>query len=179
MLAADAFWLGDPGQAIAAIVVFLLLLAVLGKWAWKPIVKQLQLREESIAKQIDDAQRRQKEAQDLLDQYKAQLAAARKEVEELLSRGRREAAQAREQIIASARDEGQKAIDRAGEDIEQAKRKALRELYETTASLAVDVAGKIIRKSLQPQDYRDLVEQSLQEIRSGAAGVSWPRSGAD
>jgi F-type H+-transporting ATPase subunit b len=177
-LASDSNFTGDAGQSIAAIVVFLLLLVVLGKWAWKPIVKQLQLREDSIANQIQEAQRRQKEAQELLEQYKAQLAAAQKEVEELLSRGRREAAQAREQIVAAARDEGQKAIDHAGEDIEQAKRTALRELYETTAMLAVDVAGKIIKKTLQPQDHRDLVEQSLQEIRSRAGDMSSP-SGAN
>ena len=178
-LAAEEFTYGNAGEAVAAIVIFLLLLVVLGKWAWKPIVKQLQMREESISGQIQEAQRRQKEAQELLDQYKAQLAAAQKEVEELLSQGRREAAQAREQIVAAAQEEGKKAIDRAGEDIEQAKRTALRELYETTATLAVDVAGKIIRKTLQPQDHRDLVEQSLQEIRLRAGDMSSPKSGAN
>ena len=64
---------GDLGQAIATVVIFLLLLAVLGRWAWRPIVSQLQQREQRIADTISAAQKREKEAQDLLESYRKRL----------------------------------------------------------------------------------------------------------
>jgi F-type H+-transporting ATPase subunit b len=160
---------GDLGQAVATIVIFLLLLAVLGKWAWKPIVAQLQRREEGIAQTIQHAQEREKQALELLAQYKKQLEAAEAQAAELLSQARRRAAGEQEKLLGQARQESRRLVQSATVEIEQAKIDALRELYDRTAQLAVDVAAKALRQTLRPEDHRRLVEESLREIAQEAS----------
>ncbi|HOF17797.1 MAG TPA: F0F1 ATP synthase subunit B [Phycisphaerae bacterium] len=156
---------GDIGQAVAAILIFLLLLAVLGRWAWKPIVHQLHSREESIARAINDAQRRDQESQELLKLYRNRLDRAEAEVAEILASGRKEAAVARDQILQAASDEARKSASAARQEIDQARRDALRDLYETTAELAAEMAETVLRRNLSDDDRRRIVGESLQELR--------------
>ncbi len=71
---------GDLGQALAAMGVFLVLLLILGKYAWRPIVQQLKKREEAIQKTIERAERTQKKAEELLAGYEEKMAAAESQV---------------------------------------------------------------------------------------------------
>lgn len=160
---------GDLGQAIAAIVIFLLLLAVLGKYAWKPIVTQMRQREEDIASALANAEKRQKESQDLLAQYKARLDQAEKDSQDVLAQARKDAGDARDAILNTAHKEAERFTHQARQDIEQAKQSALHELYDATAELATDLAGKIIRKNLRPQDQQDLLKESLADMRKNVS----------
>lgn len=161
---------GDLGQAIATIVIFLLLLGVLGKWAWKPIVTQLQQREEGIAQTIQHAQEREKQALELLAKYKKQLDAAEAQAAELLAQARRRAAREQEELLAQAKQESHRLVQSATVEIDQAKKDALRELYDRTAQLAVDVAAKALQRTLGPEDHHRLMEESLREIAQEASG---------
>jgi len=160
---------GNLGPAISVIVIFLVLLAVLGKWAWKPVVSQLEMREKSIADTIADAQERNSEAEALLAQYRARLDAAAAESKELLATARREAVEAREHVLAAAQQEVQKASESARAEIERAKKEALSELYDKTAQLATEVAGRVIRRNLTSDDRKRLMNDSLEEIRLRAS----------
>ncbi len=166
----DSALTGGPGQAVATIIIFLGLLAVLGKWAWKPLVAQLEKREQSIAKTIEDAQKRQKDAEGLLAQYRARLDKAEAEAQQLLAQSRRDAAAAREKVLAAAQEEAAKAAQSARREIEQAKQEAISELYDTTADLATDVAARLIRKNLTADDRKRMLNESLAEIRQRVSG---------
>jgi F-type H+-transporting ATPase subunit b len=161
---------GDLGQAIAAMVIFLLLLAVLGRWAWKPVVLQLQMREKRIADVIAGAQAREKEAQELLEEHRRRLDRAEADAQGVLERSRQEAAEVRERILAEAREESRRSGDKARQEIDEAKRAALRELYDATAVLATDIASRIIRKNLNPEDHRRLLAESLSDLEQRVAG---------
>jgi F-type H+-transporting ATPase subunit b len=160
------FQFGTLGQAIANVVIFLALLFVLGKWAWKPILSQLEAREKKISDTIEQAQRRQEEAQQLLAQYQARLAAAEEQAAALVAESRKEANVAREKILHRAAEEAQNTAKQLRIEIEAAKQEALREAYDSVATLATEIAGKIIRRNLRPEDQRQIVEESLQDIRS-------------
>ncbi len=160
---------GDLGQAIASLVIFLILLAVLGKYAWKPLMAQMHRREQNMADMLEQAQLRQREAEQLLEDYRAQLARAEADSKELIAKARTEAVAAREQLINEAREEARKTADTVRQDIEQAKREALQDLYRTSAELASEMAGKIIHQKLKPEDHRQLLAESLEEIRRRAA----------
>lgn len=160
---------GDLGQAIAAVVIFFLLLLVLGKWAWKPIVSQLRQREQEIAETVNRAEKREKESQELLAQYKARLDRAEGDSQEVLAKARKGAAEAREEILDAARGEAQKFAEETRQEIDQAKQKALHELHDAAATLATDLAGRILRKTLKPEDHRELLQESLAEIRKNAS----------
>lgn len=161
---------GDLGQAIFTVVIFLVLLAVLGKWAWKPILQQLQQREKGIQDAIERAEKRETEAATVLKDYQLQLESVQLEARELLDQARREAAENGEKVLQAAQEEARKSADSAREAIEQARQEALRELHDHTAQLAVDVAGQVLRKQLSPDDHQRLVRESLEEIRTQAEG---------
>ncbi len=155
---------GDLGQAIAALVIFGLLLAILGRYAWKPLLAQLHRREASIAEALRRSQEREQEAQELLKFYRARMAAAESDAGEVIARGRKEAAEAREQVLTAAREETARMTAQAKEEINRTKEAAVRELYSTAADVAVDLAERVIGKSLKDQDHARLVDESLEQL---------------
>ncbi|MFP4054957.1 MAG: hypothetical protein ACLFV7_13935 [Phycisphaerae bacterium] len=155
---------GDLGQAAAALIIFGLLLFVLGKWAWKPIIAQLQHREESIAAAVQRAEKREIKAQTLLSDYQARLEQVEIESRELLEQSRKEAAAAREALLSQARKEAAEAAVAHEESLARAKREVIQDLYDQTADLAADIAGRVLRRELSPQEHQRLVEESLQQI---------------
>lgn len=160
---------GDLGQAIAATAIFLVLLVVLGRWAWKPIVAQLRQRERNVAESVRSAEKREEQARDLTQEYKSRLDAARGEADRIMASSRKEAADARDRIIELARAEARKAVRQAREEIERDRKNALRELQAVTAQVAADIAEQVLGRTLTPQEHQRLVDESLREIQATAA----------
>lgn len=156
----------DPGTAIWAIIVFVALLLVLRGSAWNPILRGLQDREAFIEKSINDAKTEREEAKKLLADYQAQLDKAREEATAIVEEGRRDADGVRQRMLEDARKEAEELSARARREIRLATDGAIKELYDRTANLAVDVAGQIIRKELSPDDHRQLVDEALQKMDS-------------
>ena len=156
----------DPSEfksdlAIFTFVVFLLLLGILLKFAWGPISKGLEKREHHIADQIAAAERANAEAKEMLAQYERKLASAQDEVRAIIEEARRDAAHTQQEILAQARADAAAEMDRAKREVETAKDQALRELAETSANLAVELAGKIIRTQLDATQHAQLVSDAL------------------
>ena len=156
---------GNLGQAFMILAVFAGLLLILGKYAWKPIIHQLQRREKDIGERIQDTERRNREAKELEAHYKASLDRADAEAKQILAKNLEEATRAREELLAAARDEGNRTIEAAKTEIEVFKRAAIEELQQATAGMAVSIAGEILKQQLTPENQEALVEQSLARIR--------------
>ncbi len=161
---------GDLGQAIMTFLVFAALLAVLSKYAWKPILAQLKRREETIASALERAEKREIEAQTILHQYQTRLENVENEAKDILDESRKEAVALREQTLEEARAEARRSADAAHESIEQAKRDALRELRERTGEMATEVAEQVLRRSLSAEEQRRLLAESMKELSQGAGG---------
>lgn len=155
---------GDIWLSIFTLVIFVILLAILGKFAWGPILSGLQKREEHIRNTIEEAQNARQEAEKSLAEYKEQLAQARQEAQAIIEKGRTDAARLAEDLRVKAQAEAQSLRDRAQQDIGSAKNQALNEIYDQVAVLATEIAGKIIQKSLNPEDHRQLLDESLRGI---------------
>ena len=162
-------YFGDLGQAVAAVLIFGALLLILGRYAWKPILAQLKHREEVIAATIHSAEKREKQAEALNVEYEQRLAGAEEEAGAILSEARADAARQREKVLADAREEARQYAESAKAELEKAREQALAELRAVAAEVATDAAGRIIRRSLDPEDHRRLVQESLDEIRRRAA----------
>lgn len=147
--------------AIFSFVVFLLLLGILSKFAWGPISRGLEQREHHIAGQIAAAERANQEAKAMLAEYERKLAAAADEVRAILDEARRDASHTQQEILAQAKADAVTEMDRAKREVQTAKDQALRELAETSANLAVELAGKIIRTRLDPHQHAELVGEAL------------------
>jgi len=155
---------GDIGHAIATIVIFLLLLGILGRWAWKPIVTQLRRREESIAEAIAQAERRERRSRELLELYKARLANAEKQAEQVLAEARRQAAELRDAALESARGQSRQIIEQSRKEIDRAMKQAVEELRASTAELVVDVARQVLGRQLTLQEQERLIAESVERL---------------
>ena len=163
-----SFYPGDLGQALATILVFIILLLVLRRWAWRPVCTQLQRREKAIAEALETAEQRRQEAEDLARSYKTRLDRAETEAADLLAKARKEAAEARREILQVAREEARKDAERAHREIDRASHEAMQDLRAATAQLATEIAARVIRKALTPEEHRRLVADSLAEIHRQA-----------
>lgn len=157
----------DLMSAIVNLIVFLLLLAILAKFVWPPILKGLQDREGKIRSDLESAERANREAAATLSQYKAQLAEAQREAQRVIEQSKQDAQRVAAQLKEQAQNEITASRQRAENEIRTAKEQALAEIYEQTANLATQVAGQILQREIRPEDQQALVQQSLGRL--GAA----------
>jgi F-type H+-transporting ATPase subunit b len=155
----------EPGLMVWTIVIFLLLVALLRKVAWKPIVGALDERTRHIKDSLEKAEAAQRAAENARAEYEAMMAKASKEAQELIARGRKAAEGTRDEIVAKAQFESEQLRQRTIREIDLARQKALEEIKHTAAQLSVDIAGKIIGRSLAAKDHQDLIRQALREMQ--------------
>jgi F-type H+-transporting ATPase subunit b len=153
-------------SGIATIVIFVLLVAVLGKYAWGPILSGLKAREDKIRKDIADAEAVRAKAEATLREYNQQLATAEQKVRDMIAKATTDAEQLAASIRARAQQESEETKERTMRDIENAREQALSEIYAQTAELSTRIAEKILRRNLNADDQRELVNQSLQELQT-------------
>jgi len=151
-------------------IVFLLLLAVLWRFAWGPIARGLEKREKAIADHIAQAERSNQEAKQLLAEYERKLSGAQEEVRAVLDQARREAEQAGRELVEKARTEAKHQQEKAVREIELASAHAMKDLAEHGAALAVDLAGKIVGARLRPEDHAELIRRTLAEFPPAKPG---------
>lgn len=152
---------GDVGNAIWTLVIFLLVVFVLGKFAWGPILNTLQTRESFIHDALAKAKRDRDEAEARLREYEARLASARTEATAIVDEGRRDAEAVKRRIEADAKAEGDKMIERAKREIQIATDTATQDLYRLSARLATDLAARVIGRELTPQDHERLIAEAI------------------
>lgn len=147
--------------AIWTAIIFLVLMMVLGKFAWGPIAAGLDKREHGIADQIAAAEKTNEDARSLLGEYQQKLAQSKDEIRQMLEDAKADAQKAGDQIVEKARDEARAEHQRAVADIELATDDAIKQLAEKSASLVVDLAGKIVHAHLDPAAHSRLIQEAM------------------
>ena len=155
---------GTIAQSIAAIIVFLLLLVVLHKMAWGPILKGLQAREEKIRADLDDAERAAAEAKAAAEKHRQQLAEAQVEGGRIIDQSRSDAERVARQLREEAETQIAQLRERATHDIAAAKEQAIQDLYQQVATLSTVVASRILQREVKVEDQQQLIESSLDEL---------------
>lgn len=162
---------GDVGNAIWTILIFLLVLAVLGKFAWSPILQGLQDREAFIRDALAEAKQQRDDAEARMREYEAKLAAAREEVDAMMDEARRDAEVVRQREEARAKEEADKIIGRARREIEIASEAAVKDLYARATRLATSAAAAVLGREIRPEDHQRLVAESIASLdRMGDRG---------
>src|SRR3954469_5478768 len=154
--------LADPADpkldmSIYTFIVFLILLAVLYKFAWGPIALALERRENTIARQIEEARLASEKGASLLREYESRLAAATDEARQIVAGARKDAETAKDRIVNEAREAAQRERDRAVADITVAKNQALDAIAQKSVQTAVSLASNIIRREVNPQEHEALI----------------------
>jgi F-type H+-transporting ATPase subunit b len=153
-------------QAVWVIAIFILLLAVLYPTAWKNVLAGLKKREERIRRDIADAERARAQAENTLKEYNARLATAEAQVRDLITNAAADAEKIAAGIRMRGQQEAEEIKERALKDIDASRKQALSEIYEQTAILSTSIAEKILKRSLNADDQRDLVNESLKQLQS-------------
>jgi F-type H+-transporting ATPase subunit b len=152
--------------ALWSFAVFLLLMFLLTKFAWKPIMEGLDKREQGIADTIAATKAANEEAKSMLASYERRLAEAADEVRGMLEEARRDAEATKTAIVAEARKAADDEQARAKREIGLATDDALSKIAERAGELAVDVAGKFLRQKLSADDQQQMIRDSVAAIRS-------------
>ena len=151
----------NPGLIIWTLVVFAILMVLLLRFAWPAILKSVEERERRIAKQLEDAERANTEAQRLLEEHKKTIAGARTEAQDMIAKAKAVATKEREMLLAKAREEYEGLLARARKDIDAEKEKAIVALRREAVELSIAAAGKVIEANLDSDANRRLVTEYL------------------
>ncbi len=159
----------DPGLFIWTILTFLVLLYLLAKFAWGPLLKALEERQETIRKSLEDADQAKRELERLQQESAQIIADARAEAQSIMVKSRADAETVREDLRRKAKEEGAALIRGAQRRIELETARALQQIRHEVVDLSLTVASKLIKKNLTQEDNDALIQDSLSQI--DAAGT--------
>jgi len=157
----------EPGLLIWTIVTFIVLLAILRKVAWGPILSALEQREHAIRSSLDEAQRARQEVQQLLTQHQQLLAEANRESARVLEQAREEAQRLHDTLAAQAREEVQRLREEARRELERERQLAIQDLKSATADLVLAAAGHLLKTAVDRDSHRRLVVEFLDRFPEG------------
>jgi F-type H+-transporting ATPase subunit b len=164
---------GDVGNALWTLVIFVLLVVILGRFAWGPILQQLQARETFIHDSLSAAKRDREAAEATMKEYLEKLRAARVEAESIISSSRSDGERFREEIKQQARAEAGAILKSAERQIQLETNQAVQQIRREAVDLSVLIASKIIRRNLSKEDNERLIDEALQQVeRHGSAAAA-------
>jgi len=158
----------NTGLSFWTLIVFGILVFVLGKFAWGPILSAVEARERGIQSALDEAAERNAEAAKLLSEHKEQLADARRQANDIVAAGKGAGETVRREIEEKARAEAQAIVERARAEIERERDAALETLRRESVDLALAAASRLMQENLDQDKDRQLVERYLSALGSGS-----------
>jgi F-type H+-transporting ATPase subunit b len=155
----------DPGLFIWTILVFLVLLTLLAKFAWKPLLQALEARQNTIMKALDDAQKAKVELERLNQESEAIIRKARVEADSIVTSSRADAERLRGELREKAKSEAEGLIKNAERQIQLETARALQQIRHEAADLGVAIASKLIQRNLTREDNEKLIEDALKQLQ--------------
>jgi F-type H+-transporting ATPase subunit b len=156
----------DPGLFIWTILTFLVLVGLLARFAWRPLMEALDRRHATIEKSLEDAQRARQELERLQRESAQMMATARAEAEAIVSRSRSDADALREELKQKARGEAATIVKNAERQIQLETARAVQQIRQEAVDLSVAIASKILRRQVSKEDNEGLIEETLKQVES-------------
>ncbi len=161
----NPFFAVDPGLTIWTWLVFFAVLLVLYKFAWRPILQNLDEREKKIKKSIDEADKISKELDETLTKKKEIIQQANLEAKKIIDNSKENAEKLRAELEKKARDEANAIIDKAQKKIVAETQKALSDLRQESVNLSLEIASKVMQENLNNDKNTELAKKYLQEVQ--------------
>ena len=156
----------DPGLYIWTIVVFLVLLGLLAKFAWKPLLEALEKRQESIRRSLDDAAKAKQELERLQVESQRILAEARAEAETIVARTREDANRLRDEMRQKAQQEAANIVKNAEKQIQLETARALQQIRHEAVDLSIAIASKLLQRNVSKEDNERLIEDTFRQLET-------------
>jgi len=154
----------DPGLFVWTILTFLILAALLAKFAWRPLLASLEARQKTIAAALDDARRAREELERVQQDSTRLLADARREADAIVSRARADADRFRDDMKQQARDEAAAIVANAEQQIQKETTRALAQLRQEAVDLSFSIASKVLRRTVTPADHQHLLDDLVTKL---------------
>ena len=154
------------GTIFWTVVTFVILAALLGRFAWKPLLQILEERERTVKASIEQAERARAEAEEILRKNQETLANARRETAAILEQGKRESETLRLEILAQARKEAQDLVEQGKKQVQYEQKQAIEQLRRQVADLAIDAAERLISRSLDDAKHRELLDDYMRNLKA-------------
>ena len=145
-------------------VTFALLIVVLGKFAWGPILQMIETREKTIAEAIESAKKERAAAEQASAEMRAALERAREESAQLIRKNQQEVAAAKTELMEAAKKESESLLQSARKTIEEEKRQAIAELRAQAVDIAIEAAGRLVQMNMDENKQKQLVEEYLEQL---------------
>lgn len=156
----------DPGLFIWTILTFLVLVTLLAKFGWRPLLQALDSRQELIRKSLDDAQQARQELERLHHESAQIIRQARIDAEAVVAQSRSDAAKLREEMRQKAKAEADGIVRNAERQIQLETQRALQQIRHEAVDLSVMIASKILRRNLTKEDNEKLIEEALKQVET-------------
>ena len=156
----------DPGLYIWTILTFLLLVTLLAKFAWRPLLEALENRQASIRKSLDDARQAKVELERLNAESAKIIAEARLQADAIVARTRSDAEQLREELKQKARAEAATIVKNAERQIELETARALQQIRHEAVDISVAIASRLLQKNVTREDNERLIEDTFKQLES-------------
>lgn len=152
------------GNMLFSLIMFIVLLALLRKYAWGPLMNVMKEREDHIANEIDTAEKNRADAERMTKEAQEELKNTRQDAQKIIEDAKKTGKEQQQEIVAQARTEAERIKESARQDIENEKEKAIQALQDKVGSLSVQIASKVIEKELSEQDQEKLINEYIQEV---------------
>lgn len=149
---------------LVQVISFLLLVWILGKVAWKPLMKMMEQRRNYIETNLLNAENERKQAEQIRQEYQAEMLKARQDAQEIIAKATKISEERAAEMIIAARSEAEKIKHSTMQDIEREKARAIAEVRAQVADLSVSIAEKIIRQKIDVQIEDQLFKKLIQEV---------------
>ncbi|KTE93558.1 ATP synthase subunit b [bioreactor metagenome] len=149
---------------VVQVLSFLLLVYILRRFAWNPLINMMEERRNQIEANIANAEKERLQAEQIKREYQEEMRKARQEAQEVIAKATKLSEQRAAEILAAAHGEAEKIKQSALADIERERDRAIAQVQAQVADLSVAVAEKIIRKNLDVRGQEDMIEQFIQEV---------------
>ena len=156
----------DPGLFLWTIFTFLILLGLLAKFAWKPLLAALDERQAGIRKSLDEADRARRELEEVQTKANAIMGRARNEADSILSEARADGAKIREDLRQRAQQQAQAIVESAERQIRVERDRAVSQIRQEAVDLSLMIASKLIRRNLTREDNAALIDDALSQVES-------------
>jgi F-type H+-transporting ATPase subunit b len=156
----------DPGLYIWTILTFLILVGLLAKFAWRPLLAALDERQSSIRKALDDARKAKQDLEAIHAESAKLLAQARSEAAEIVSRSRSDADRFREEMKEKARTEAAGLIRNAERQIELETTRALQQIRQETVDISIGIASKLLQRNVSKEDNERLIAETFKQLET-------------
>lgn len=156
----------DPGLFIWTILTFLVLVGLLAKFAWRPLLEALERRQATIARALDDATLARQELERLQKESAEMMRQARVEAEAIVARSRSDADALREELKQRARTEAATIVKNAEQQIQLEAARAIQQIRHEAIDLSVTIASKILQRQVSKEDNEALIEATLKQVEA-------------